>query len=237
MRNMVTKILLVEDELAIQSLILFHLNQAGYQVSCVSDAEQALVLIRQQLPDLLLLDLMLPGISGFEVIRRLRADKRTSKIPIILLTARSEEQDKITGLNAGADDYITKPFSPRELRSRIYALLRRSKPHLSDEPLHAGHLVLDPVSQSVTSKMLPIKLGPTEFRLLHFFMTHPNRVYTRTQLLDQIWGDHVFIGERAVDVYIRRLRAALKATQDDGRLQTIHGSGYRFSDSLSELLT
>jgi two-component system phosphate regulon response regulator PhoB len=230
---MAAKILLVEDESAIQSLIIFHLNQAGYQVFCANDAEQALVIIRQQLPDLLILDLMLPGISGLEMIRRLRADQRTNQIPIILLTARSEEQDKITGLNTGADDYITKPFSPRELRSRIHALLRRSKPHLCEEPLRVGHLVLDPVSHSVHSKTMPIKLGPTEFRLLHFFMTHLNRAYTRTQLLDQIWGDHVFIGERTVDVHIRRLRVALKATHDENRLQTIHGSGYRFSDSLS----
>jgi two-component system phosphate regulon response regulator PhoB len=200
---MAANILLVEDEPAIQELIAFNLTQAGHHVLRASTAEAAITLVKNALPDLILLDWMLPGASGIDVARRLRADERTRQIPIIMLTARSDEQDKVTGLDAGADDYITKPFSPRELLARIKAVLRR---------------------RGVT-----LDLGPTEFRLLHFFMTHAERVHSRAQLLDQVWGDHVFVEERTVDVHIRRLRSALEESGHDGLIQTVRGTGYRFS--------
>jgi two-component system phosphate regulon response regulator PhoB len=181
------------------------------------------------MPDLILLDWMLPGMSGLDFARRLRADVRTKNIPIIMLTARGEERDKVAGLETGADDYITKPFSPRELLARIQAVLRRGKPQASEEAVEAGGLRLDPVSHRVMADSAPVSLGPTEFRLLHFLMTHPERVHSRDQLLDQVWGDHVFVEERTVDVHIRRLRAALEPSGLDGLVQTVRGSGYRFS--------
>jgi two-component system phosphate regulon response regulator PhoB len=172
---------------------------------------------------------MLPGLSGIECARRIRADKRTRAIPIIMLTARSEEQDKLQGLETGADDYITKPFSPRELAARIKAVLRRRAPEMTDDLVQMGGLRLDPASHRVTGNGRQIELGPTEFRLLHFLMTHPERVHSRTQLLDQVWGDHVFVEERTIDVHIRRLRKALEPTKLDGLVQTVRGTGYRFS--------
>lgn len=224
-------ILVVEDELAIQELIAFNLRQAGHHVVPATTAEQALHLLKEALPDLILLDWMLPGMSGIECARRLRADARTKTIPIIMLTARTEEQDKIIGLETGADDYITKPFSLRELVARIKAVLRRRAPQMTEDIVEIEGLRLDPVSHRVFGHEQPLDLGPTEFRLLHFLMTHQERVYSRAQLLDQIWGDHVFVEERTVDVHIRRLRRALEETKHDSLIQTVRGSGYRFSTS------
>jgi two-component system, OmpR family, phosphate regulon response regulator PhoB len=226
---MAATILVIEDEPAIQELISYNLKQAGHQALKADNAEQALNLVQNALPDLILLDWMLPGISGVEFARRLRSDKRTKAIPIIMLTARSEEQDKLTGLETGADDYITKPFSPRELNARVKAVLRRRAPQMTDDMVQVGGLRLDPASHRVTGNSTPVDLGPTEFRLLHFLMTHPERVHSRTQLLDQVWGDHVFVEERTVDVHIRRLRKALEPTELDRLIQTVRGTGYRLS--------
>ena len=222
-------ILIVEDEPAIQELLSFNVVRAGFQAVCVGDADSAWEQIQNHAPDLILLDWMLPGTSGVALAKQLRADARTRGIPIIMLTARSEEHDKVLGLESGADDYITKPFSPRELMARIRAMLRRLVPQMPDETVAAGGLELSPVSHRVTAKGGAIELGPTEFRLLHFFMAHAERVYSRTQLLDQVWGTQVFVEERTVDVHIRRLRAALEPSGMDGLIQTERGSGYRFS--------
>jgi two-component system phosphate regulon response regulator PhoB len=224
-------ILVVEDEPAIRELIAYNLRQAGHQPLCAESAEQALRLVSNALPDLVLLDWMLPGASGIEVARRLRGDKRTSTIPIIMLTARSEEQDKLLGLDTGADDYITKPFSPRELNARIKAVLRRRAPQMTDDVAEISGLRLDPVDHRVTGNGENISLGPTEFRLLHFLLTHPERVHSRAQLLDNVWGDHVFVEERTVDVHIRRLRKALEPERMDRLIQTVRGTGYRLSAS------
>jgi len=228
---MAATILVVEDEPAIQELIAYNLKQAGHLPLRADNAEQALTLVANALPDLILLDWMLPGLSGVELARRLRADKRTRAIPIIMLTARSDERDKLQGLETGADDYVTKPFSPRELNARIKAVLRRRAPEMTDDMVQLGGLKLDPASHRVTGNGAPIDLGPTEFRLLHFLMTHAERVHSRTQLLDQVWGDHVFVEERTVDVHIRRLRKALEPTELDSLVQTVRGTGYRFSAS------
>ncbi|HUO43995.1 MAG TPA: phosphate regulon transcriptional regulator PhoB [Burkholderiales bacterium] len=222
-------ILVVEDEPAIQELISLNLEQAGYMPLRAADAEQAIDLVRDELPDVVLLDWMLPGMSGIEFARRLRADRRTQDVPIIMLTARTEEPDKLAGLETGADDYITKPFSPRELNARIKAVLRRRAPQATDDAVEAAGLKLDPVSHRVSGNGKPLTLGPTEFRLLHFLMTHSERVYSRAQLLDQVWGDHVFIEERTVDVHIRRLRKALETSRHDHLIETVRGAGYRFS--------
>lgn len=226
---MAANILLVEDEPAIQELIAFNLTQAGHHVLRASTAEAAITLVRNALPDLVLLDWMLPGVSGIEVAKRLRSDERTRQVPIIMLTARSDEHDKISGLEAGADDYITKPFSPRELLARIKAVLRRRAPQMTDDAVEVQGLRLDPVTHRVTGNDQTVELGPTEFRLLHFFMTHAERVHSRAQLLDQVWGDHVFVEERTVDVHIRRLRSALERSGHDHLIQTVRGTGYRFS--------
>jgi len=223
------KILIVEDEPAIQELLAFNVAQAGFHALRAGDAESAWQHIRENKPDLILLDWMLPGTSGVALARQLRADAAARDIPIIMLTARGEERDKVTGLESGADDYITKPFSPRELMARIRAVLRRHMPQIPDEVIAAGGLELLPASHRVTAKGAAMELGPTEFRLLHFFMTHAERVYSRTQLLDQVWGTQVFVEERTVDVHIRRLRAALEPVGMDGLIQTVRGSGYRFS--------
>lgn len=226
---MTANILVVEDEPAIQELLAFNVTQCGYRAIQAGDADSALALINRALPDLILLDWMLPGMSGVELARRLRADQRTHNIPIIMLTARTDERDKVLGLESGADDYITKPFSPRELMARIRAVLRRRAPQMSDELVRVEGLELSPVTHRVNANGQNIDLGPTEFRLLHFFMTHVERVYSRSQLLDQVWGDHVFVEERTVDVHIRRLRQALEPSGLDGLVQTVRGSGYRFS--------
>ena len=226
---MPASILIVEDEPAIQALILASLKRAGHDAVAAGDAESALQQINSALPDLILLDWMLPGMSGIDLARLLRNQERTHKVPIIMLTARGEERDKIRGLESGADDYITKPFSPRELMARIKAVLRRGAPQATEDPVRIGGLRLDPATHRVTAGERPVILGPTEFRLLHFLMTHPERVHSRTQLLDQVWGDHVFVEERTVDVHIRRLRAALENGGHDALIQTVRGSGYRMS--------
>jgi len=221
--------LIVEDEPAIQELLAFNVVQAGFRALRAEDAESAWKQIGQDLPDLILLDWMLPNTSGPLLARQFRSEARTSSIPIIMLTARGEEHDKILGLESGADDYITKPFSPRELMARIRAMLRRHTPAIPDEPLAIGGLELSPVSHRVRANGINIELGPTEFRLLCFFMNHADRVYSRSQLLNQVWGTQAFIEERTVDVHIRRLRKALEAAGKDHLIQTVRGSGYRFS--------
>lgn len=226
---MAARILLVEDEAPIQELLAFNLEQAGHQVIRAGSAEEGLRIVKQALPDLVLLDWMLPGMSGVEMARRLRADDRTREVPVIMLTARWEEQDKIAGLENGADDYITKPFSPRELQARIKAVLRRRSPQMTDDLVEVQGLRLDPTTHRVSGHDRTLELGPTEFRLLHFFMTHPERVHSRSQLLDYVWGDHVFVEERTVDVHIRRLRSALEPSGHHVLVQTVRGTGYRFS--------
>ncbi len=222
-------VLVIEDEAAIQELIAVNLESAGHHVLRSSNAEQALTIIHQTLPDLVLLDWMLPGQSGLAIARHLRGSERTRAIPMIMLTAKSAEQDKIIGLEAGADDYVTKPFSPRELLARIKAVMRRRAPQMTDDVIEVQGLRLDPAAHRVSGNGLALSLGPTEFRLLHFFMTHAERVHTRAQLLDQVWGDHVFVEERTVDVHIRRLRKALEATGHDALVETVRGTGYRFT--------
>lgn len=224
-------ILVVEDEPAIQELVAVNLEHAGHQVVRARSAEEADAAIRAALPDLVVLDWMLPGQSGVALARKLRADARTRDVPIILLTARVNEQDKIAGLEAGADDYVTKPFSPRELIARIKAVLRRRAPQLSEEAVEVAGLLVNPATHRVSGNGRPIELGPTEFRLLHFFITHPERVYSRAQLLDEVWGDHVYVEERTVDVHIRRLRAALEPTGHDALVETVRGTGYRFRNA------
>lgn len=226
---MSTTILVVEDEPAILELVAINLKHAGFLVACANSAEAAESAIRDELPDLLVLDWMLPGQSGVALAKKLRADERTRELPIIMLTARVHEEDKVQGLEAGADDYVTKPFSPKELVARIRAVLRRRAPHLAGETVEIGTLTLNPATHRVLADGQPVELGPTEFRLLLFFMTHTERVYSRTQLLDEVWGDHVFIEERTVDVHIRRLRAALEPSGNHERIETVRGTGYRFS--------
>lgn len=228
---MTATILVVEDEPAIQELISYSLRQAGYVVLCAEDAEQAMSVVNEALPALVLLDWMLPGMSGVEFARVLRRAARTKTIPIIMLTARAEESDKIAGLEIGADDYITKPFSPRELIARIKAVLRRRLPEISDDMIEIGGLKLVPSTHRITVNDQEVALGPTEFRLLHFLMSHSERVHTRSQLLDGVWGDHVFVEDRTVDVHIRRLRKALEIVAKDDLIQTVRGSGYRLSDA------
>jgi len=227
--TMAVNILVVEDEQAIQELIAVNLEHAGHHVIRARDAEAALGIVRNALPDLLLIDWMLPGMSGVSLAKQLRQAERTRQIPIIMLTARAAEHDKILGLEAGADDYVTKPFSPKELVARIKAVLRRRAPQMTDDPVEAAGLRLEPATRRVFGNQRPLDLGPTEFRLLHFLMTHAERVHSRAQLLDQVWGDHVFIEERTVDVHIRRLRKSLEESGHDRLIETVRGSGYRFS--------
>lgn len=190
-----------------------------------------MAMVRAALPDMVVLDWMLPGMSGIDFARWLRADKRTQAVPLIMLTARADEQDKLSGLETGADDYLTKPFSPRELVARVKAVLRRRAPQATDDAVEAAGLMLDPASHRVLGNGTPITLGPTEFRMLHFLMTHAERVHTRAQLLDQVWGDHIFVEERTVDVHIRRLRKALEDTGHDRLIKTVRSAGYRFSEN------
>jgi two-component system phosphate regulon response regulator PhoB len=223
------KILIIEDEAAIREMLGYALMKEGYACQEAPDAEQAQSLISDQKPDLLLLDWMLPGMSGVDYARRLRSDPATRDIPIIMLTARAEEADKIRGLDTGADDYITKPFSTRELLARIRAVMRRHNRDEAGGMVSANGLVLDPDTFRVTADEAAIDISPTEFRLLHFFITHPERVYTRAQLLDQVWGQNVFVEERTVDVHIRRLRKTLNPFGYDRYIQTVRSVGYRFS--------
>ena len=222
-------ILVVEDEPAIQSLLEVNLRRAGFEVRQALDAGSAVKAINEALPDLLLLDWMLPGMSGIDLARRLRNDPRTRALPIIMLTARAEERDKIEGLEVGADDYITKPFSPREMIARVRALLRRNAPQATEAVVSVGAVRLDPATHRVFAADVAVNLGPTEFRLLHSLMSHAERVHSRTTLLDKVWGDHVFVEERTVDVHIRRLRAALEPSGCDALIQTVRGAGYRIS--------
>lgn len=228
---MMPTILAVEDEPAILELLKINLLDAGYEVRSAADAETAQASLKEVLPDLLLLDWMLPGQSGLAFAKQLRADARTRDLPIIMVTARSEESDRIAGLEAWVDDYVTKPFSPRELKARIKAVLRRRAPEAAQEPLSAGSLTLDPSTHRITVDGKSVHLGPTEFRLLRFFLARPERVHSRAQLLDQVWGDHVYIEERTVDVHIRRLRLALQPFGQDRLIETVRGSGYRLTAS------
>ncbi len=223
------KILVVDDEAAIRQMVCLALAQAGYACVEAADTTEARARVLEALPDLILLDWMLPGVSGVEYARRLRSEKLTRDIPVILLTARTEEEDKVRGLDAGADDYLTKPFSTRELLARIKALLRRAAPHAVELPVETEGLALDPVTHRVSARGKSLALGPTEFRLLHFLMTHPERVHARERLLNDVWGNAVYVEERTVDVHIRRLRKALAASGHDRLIQTVRGSGYRFS--------
>jgi len=222
-------ILVVEDEPAIQELVVCNLELAGHRALRAHSAEQALEMVRAALPDLVVLDWMLPGMSGLEFARRLRADRRTQRVPLIMLTARADEQDKLAGLETGADDYLTKPFSPRELNARVKAVLRRRAPQATDDTVEISGLKLDPASYAVTGGGAPLALGPTDFRLLHFLMTHAGRVYARAELLDQVWGERALLEERTVDVHIRRLRKALARSGHDRLIHTVRGAGYRFS--------
>jgi len=223
------QILVVEDERPIREMIAFGLRRAGFEVREAADARSGRAEVANKRPDLLLVDWMLPDTSGLEFTRGLKRDRETRELPVIMLTARAEEGDKIAGLEGGADDYITKPFSPRELLARINAVLRRAMPAEGSERIDIEGLVLDQSSQRVSSGERTVALGPTEYRMLAFFMTHPERVYTREQLLDRVWGGNVYVEERTIDVHIRRLRKALEEFGYDRLIQTVRGSGYRFS--------
>jgi two-component system phosphate regulon response regulator PhoB len=225
----VKQILVVEDERPIREMIAFGLRRAGFEVREAADARSGRAELANKRPDLLLVDWMLPDTSGLEFTRALKRDRETREVPVIMLTARAEEGDKVAGLEGGADDYITKPFSPRELLARINAVLRRTAPAEGTEPIDVEGLVLDQSSQRVSSGERTVALGPTEYRMLAFFMTHPERVYSREQLLDRVWGGNVYVEERTIDVHIRRLRKALEEFGYDRLIQTVRGSGYRFS--------
>ncbi len=222
------RVLIVDDEAPIREMIAVALEMAGYECLEADSAQTAHGLIIDAKPDMVLLDWMMPGTSGIEFARRLRKDDLTADIPIIMLTAKGEEEHKIKGLESGIDDYIIKPFSPRELVARLKTVLRRATPKGIEEPITVDNLTLDPVSHRVSSELQPLDLGPTEFRLLQFFMTHPDRAYSRSQLLDMVWGGNVYVEERTVDVHIRRLRKAL-GKRHDYLIQTVRGTGYRFS--------
>lgn len=225
------RILVVEDEVAIQELLRYSLEQSAFEVLVVDTAEAALNEIRNQLPSMVLLDLMLPGMSGVALAKRLRGEARTRELPIIMVTARADEADRVQGLDLGADDYVSKPFSPKELIARIRAVLRRRAPHLAGDPVAIGPLRLDPASRSVTCDGLAVSLGPTEFELLQYLMTHPNRALTRDQLLNALRGDHRFLEDRTIDVYIRRLRAGL-GPAGDTMIETVRGIGYKLTSPL-----
>ena len=222
-------ILIVEDESSIRDMVAFALRKAGMEAMHAADARAAQSAIGERVPDLILLDWMLPGMSGIEFARKLKADEFTKTIPIIMLTARGEETDKVRALDVGADDYITKPFSPRELNARIKAVLRRSAPEMTDDPIEVSGLRLDPGTHRVSGNGAMLDLGPTEFRLLHYLMSNPERVHSRSQVLDRVWGGGVYVEDRTVDVHIRRLRLALSASGHEDLIQTVRGTGYRFS--------
>lgn len=228
------RILIVEDEPSIAELIAINLSHAGYEVEKALQTDIAMNLMRDQLPSLLILDWMLPGKSGIQFAKELRSNERTRSLPILMLTAKSEELDKVLGLDSGADDYVTKPFSPKELVARVKALLRRQTPVEDTGPLSVGPLRLDPSSHRVTAiwpnmEPQPVVLGPTEYRLLQFMMANPERVHSRVNLLDKVWGSEVYIEERTVDVHIKRLRAALAPADCDRYVETVRGSGYRIT--------
>ena len=225
-------ILLVDDEMAIRTMLCVALEAAGYNVLQAENAQQAHAIIIDRSPDLVLLDWMMPGTTGLELLRRLKRDELTEKIPVIMLTAKAEEDSKISGLDAGADDYIAKPFSPRELISRVKAVLRRIGRDELKAPICVGEMVFDPVGHRVTIGNTSIDLGPTDYRLLQFFLTHQERVYSRDQILDYVWGGNVYLDERTVDVHIRRLRKAISIAGHENYVQTVRGAGYRFSTQL-----
>jgi two-component system phosphate regulon response regulator PhoB len=232
MKQQGKKILIVDDEASIREMIAVALEMAGYECLEASNTQDAYNIIVDDAPHMILLDWMLPGTSGLEFARRLKRDERASEIPIIMLTAKGEEDNKILGLEAGADDYITKPFSPRELVARLKAVLRRTTPAGVEDPIEVNGLILDPACHRVSANEAPLDIGPTEYRLLQFFMTHQERAYSRTQLLDQVWGGNVYVEERTVDVHIRRLRKAL-GDEFEHLIQTVRGTGYRFSTKAS----
>lgn len=223
------RVLVVEDEAPIREMLCFILEQKGFEPLEAPDFEQGLAKVCEPFPDLILLDWMLPGGSGIQFIKQLKQDELTRQIPIVMLTARGEEEDKVRGLEVGADDYITKPFSPKELTARLKAVIRRAVPTSTEEVIEVQGLKLDPVSHRVTANEDALDMGPTEFRLLHFFMTHPERVYSREQLLNNVWGTNVYVEDRTVDVHIRRLRKAISGSGHDALIQTVRGAGYRFS--------
>ncbi len=225
---MSTRILLIEDESAIAEMVCFHLRKAGYQCDMAASTAVGDQLLKQALPDLILLDWMLPDESGYQYAKRLRQNHYSKEIPIIMLTARSDERDKVSALESAADDYMTKPFSPKELLARIKALLRRTLPHRNAEPIEWKGLLLDPQAHRLIFEGNELKIGPTEFRLLHFFLTHSNRVFSREQLLDQVWGRDAYVEERTVDVHIRRVRKVLQPMGLHTSIETVHGVGYRF---------
>ncbi len=227
--DMKNRILIIEDEAAIREMLGYSLMKEGYSCEEAADVDQARTLIHANKPDLILLDWMLPGMSGIDYARRLRNDSSTQNIPIIMLTAKGEEADKVRGLDTGADDYITKPFSTKELLARLRAVLRRYADEEQQGVIEVEGLVLDPETYRVTAKNEIIDISPTEFKLLHFFITHPERVYSRPQLLDQVWGQNVYVEERTVDVHIRRLRKTLEPFGFDKFIQTVRSVGYRFS--------
>ena len=222
-----SRILVVEDEPAIAELVALNLRHAGFEVRLAADAEAAQAEVDAVVPELVILDWTLPGQSGLQLARRWRAQARTRSLPVIMLTARAEDADKVAGLDAGADDYLTKPFSPAELMARIRAVLRRKSPEALDDPVEVGPLRLDPATHRVTGHGREVKMGATEFRLLHFLLSHPERVHSRSQLLDKVWGDHVFIEERTIDVHVKRLREALGHVQCAHLIETVRGAGYR----------
>jgi two-component system phosphate regulon response regulator PhoB len=228
-----SRVLVVEDEAAIAELIALNLRHAGFEVVVAPDGESAQNEVDRVLPDLVLLDWMLPGTSGLNLAKRWRGQQRTKDLPVIMLTARAEETDKVAGLDAGADDYLTKPFSTQELMARVRAVLRRKAPQALDSAVEIAGLRLDPATRRVSCDEQDVKIGPTEFKLLHFFMTHPERVHSRAQLLDRVWGDHVFIEERTVDVHVKRLREALSAVQRSQMIETVRGAGYRLTQQLA----
>ncbi|MGH8455614.1 MAG: phosphate regulon transcriptional regulator PhoB [Stenotrophobium sp.] len=225
-------ILVVEDENAIREMVRFALTRAEFRVTEAADAPEARLRLAEERPDLILMDWMMPGISGIELTRELKAGTNTKDIPVIMVTARAEEEDRVRGLNIGCDDYVSKPFSFPELIARIQAVLRRSLPGGEEEKLTVSYLEVDVASQRVTAKGEPVKLGPTEYKLLHFFVSHPERVYTREQVLDRVWGQSVYVEERTVDVHIRRLRKALEPHGCEQLIQTVRGTGYRFSERI-----
>jgi two-component system, OmpR family, phosphate regulon response regulator PhoB len=225
-------ILVVEDEAPIREMLRFALTRAEFRVAEAASAQEARLRIADERPDLILMDWMMPGLSGIEFTRELKSRPTTRDIPVIMVTARAEEEDKIRGLNLGCDDYVSKPFSYPELIARIQAVLRRAMPGGEDERVAVNGLEVDAASQRVTARGQAVKLGPTEYRLLHFFVSHPERVYTREQVLDRVWGQNVYVEERTVDVHIRRLRKALEPFGYDAMIQTVRGSGYRFSEKI-----
>jgi two-component system, OmpR family, phosphate regulon response regulator PhoB len=234
-RAMSDDIIVIEDEAAVREMICFNLKSAGFDYREAADVPAGMRLVHKLHPALMLIDWMLPGESGLDMVHRLNMDPDTSEIPIILLTARGEEDDKIVGLEGGADDYIVKPFSPRELVARIRALLRRVSPEQIEQRIQAGDLILDPAAHMVRCGGNQLHLGPTEFKLLHYLISHREKAFSRTRLLDKVWGPHIYVQERTVDVHIRRLRKALEPHGLAGLIQTVRGAGYRFSELVSSL--